>query len=177
MCFLLQYRRIPPFCYPSSISTETVTLAPTVHLHLFLTFLILFLTLQFLKEITHNVCGKKIKQPTTQTICDDLIITQGPVVTYRSCKHGKRQSHAIAKTEYYTAAESLQLEGFCTLVKFRVPRGRGSCKVFVKSKLNPWPNSTSVTIQKFDNAVFKPLHIYVTAPMREYLRSNNHLSE
>lgn len=72
MCFLLQYRRIPPFCYPSSISTETVTLALTVHLHLFLTFLILFLTLQFLKEITHNVCGKKIKQPTTQTICDDL---------------------------------------------------------------------------------------------------------
>lgn len=132
---------------------------------------------QFLKEITHTACDKTIEQPTTQTVRDDILISQGPVVTYRSFKHGKRRSRAIAETEYYTAAESLQLEGFGTLVEFRVPRGRGSCKVFVKSKPNPWPNSTNVTSQEFDNAVAKPLHNDITAPMREYLRSNDHLSD
>ena len=166
---------MPPFCYLSSISTQTVS---SYCSSLFVTdVLILFLILQFLKEITHTACDKTIEQPTTQTVRDDILISQGPVVTYRSFKHGKRRSRAIAETEYYTAAESLQLEGFGTLVEFRVPRGRGSCKVFVKSKPYPWPNSTNVTSQEFDNAVAKPLHNDITAPIREYLRSNDHLSD
>ena len=175
--------------FSTAIWTDAALLLSFIHFHsncyassycssLFVTdVLILFLILQFLKEITHTACDKTIEQPTTQTVRDDILISQGPVVTYRSFKHGKRRSRAIAETEYYTAAESLQLEGFGTLVEFRVPRGRGSCKVFVKSKPNPWPNSTNVTSQEFDNAVAKPLHNDITAPMREYLRSNDHLSD
>lgn len=106
VCFPLQYWRIPPTCYLSFIYTKTVRLPLTAHLYLLLTFLIFFLILKFLKEITHTVCDKTIEQPTTQTIRDDILMSQGPVVTYHSFKHGKRRSRAIAETEYYKTAES-----------------------------------------------------------------------
>ena len=127
--------------FSTAIRTDAALLLSFIHFHsncyassycssLFVTdVLILFLILQFLKEITHSACDKTIEQPTTQTVRDDFLISQGPVVTYRSFKHGKRRSRAIAETEYYTAAESLQLEGFGNLVEFGVPRGRGSCSI------------------------------------------------
>ncbi|XP_068760519.1 uncharacterized protein [Montipora capricornis] len=165
---------VPPSQPSNTISRTTLQNAASYVSHLETQKAILC---QFVKGIIHTVYDKTIEQPTTQTVRDDILISQGLVVSYCSFKHGKRRSRAIAETEYYTAAESLQLEGFGTLVEFRVPRGRGSCKVFVKSKPNPWPNSTNVSIQEFDNAVAKPLHNDITAPMREYLRSNSHISE
>ena len=67
-------------------------------------FLLLF---QFLKEVTNAVCDKTIDQPTTQMVRDNVLITQGPVVSYRSFKHGKRSARAIAESEFNTATESL----------------------------------------------------------------------
>ena len=136
-------------------------------------FLLLF---QFLKEVTNAVCDKTIEQPTTQTVRDNVLITQGPVVSYRSFKHGKRSARAIAETEFNTATESLMQDGFGRIVEFRIPRARSTCKVFVKSKPNPWPTSTNITVNDFDNALAKPLHNDITVPMREYLHANNYIS-
>ena len=111
-------------------------------------FLLLF---QFLKEVTNAVCDKTIDQPTTQMVRDNVLITQGPVVSYRSFKHGKRSARAIAESEFNTATESLMQDGFGRIVEFRIPRARSACKVFVKSKPNPWPNCTNVSVSEFDN--------------------------
>ena len=60
-------------------------------------FLLLF---QFLKEVTNAVCDKTIDQPTTQMVRDNVLITQGPLVSYRSFKHGKTSARAIAESEF-----------------------------------------------------------------------------
>lgn len=67
---------------------------------------------QFLKEITNAACDKTIEQPTSQTIRDNILLTQGPVVLYHSFKHGKRSARTIAETEYTVATESLIQDGF-----------------------------------------------------------------
>ena len=123
------------------------------------------------------MCDKTIEQPTTQTVRDNILLTQGPVTSYRSFKHGKRTSRAIAQSEYETAAKSLEQDGFGRIVEFRVPRARGSCKVFVKAKPNPWPSCTNVSVQEFDNVIAKPIHNDITAPMRGYLQTNNFITE
>ena len=136
-------------------------------------FLLLF---QFLKEVTNAVCDKTIDQPTTQMVRDNVLITQGPVVSYWSFKHGKRSARAIAESEFNTATESLMQDGFGKIVEFRIPRARSACKVFVKSKPNPWPNCTNVSVSEFDNALAKPLHNDITVPMRQYLQANNYIT-
>ena len=68
---------------------------------------------------------------------DNVLISQGPVVSYRSFKHGKRSAREIAKDEFNAATESLMQDGFGRIVEFRVPRARSTCKVFIKSKPNP----------------------------------------
>ena len=73
-------------------------------------------------------------------------------------EHGKRSAKNIAEAEYYKATESLQEDGFGRIVLFSVPRAHGQCKVFVKSKPEPWPNSATVTDQEFDSALSKPIH-------------------
>ena len=87
-----------------------------------------------------------------------MLITPGPVVTYRSFKRGKGSARAIAETEFNTAAESLMQDGLGRIVEFRIPRARSSYKVFVKSKPNPWPNCTNIAFNEFDKTLAKPLH-------------------
>lgn len=98
-------------------------------------------------------------------------MTQGPVLSYRSFKHGKRSTHAIAESEFNTATESLMQDGFGRVVEFRITTAKSTCKVFiVKSKPNPWPNCTDVSVNEFENALAKPLHNDITVPMRKYLQ-------
>ena len=67
--------------------------------------------------------------------------------------------------------------GFGRIVEFRIPRASNTCKVFVKSKLNPWPSSVDVNEQEFDIAFAKRVHNDITAPMRVYLQNNNFILE
>ena len=53
--------------------------------------------------------------------------------------------------------ESLQEDGFGRVVEFRIPRARSQCKVFVKSKPVPWPNSATPSDQQYDNREFKQI--------------------
>ena len=105
-----------------------------------------------------------------------MLLSPGPVVSYRAFKHGKRSAKNIAEAEYYKATESLQEDGFGRIVQFSVPRARGQCKVFVKSKPEPWPNSATVTDQEFNSALSKPIHSDITVPMRAFLQANNYIS-
>ena len=134
-----------------------------------------FVCFQFLKEITNTSCDKTIEQPTQQYIKDQVLLSPGPVVNYRAFKHGKRSAKTIAEEEYARATESLQEDGFGRVVEFRIPRARSQCKVFVKSKPVPWPNSTTLSDQQYDNAISKPLHSDITAPMRAYLQTNDYI--
>lgn len=102
-----------------------------------------------------------------------MLLSPGPVVSYRAFKHGKRSAKTIAEAEYSRATESLQEDGFGRIVEFRVSRERGQCKVFVKSKPGPWPNSTTITDQQYDNALSKPIHSDITAPMRTFFLETN----
>ena len=63
--------------------------------------------LQFLKEVTSTMCDKTIEQPSKETVMESILLTPGPVVSYRAFKHGKRSSRSIAEAEYARAAESL----------------------------------------------------------------------
>ena len=134
------------------------------------------LLLRFLKEVTNAVCDKTIDQHSTQTVRDNVLITQGPVVSYWSFKHGKRSARAIAESEFNPATESLMQDGFGRIVENRISRARSTCKVFVKRKPHPWPNCTNVSVNEFDNALAKPLHNDITVPMRQYLQANNYIS-
>ena len=102
-----------------------------------------------------------------------MLLSPGPVVSYRAFKHGKRSAKNIAEAEYYKATESLQEDGFGRIVQFRA---RGQCKVFVKSKPEPWPNSATVTDQEFNSALSKPIHSDIAVPMRAFLQANNYIS-
>lgn len=88
---------------------------------------------QFLKEITNAACDKTIEQPSLQTIKDQVLRAPGPVVSYRSFKHGKRSAKTMAEAEYSRATE----DGFGRIVEFTIPRARGKCKVLIKSKPDP----------------------------------------
>ena len=110
-------------------------------------------------------------------VWDSILLTQGPIVTYQAFKHGKRTSRSIAEQEYTTATESLQQDGFGRIVAFRIPRARGACKVFVKSKPNPWPTSMNVNSNDYDSAIAKAIHNDITAPMKAYLQRNNFITE
>ncbi|KAL9977117.1 hypothetical protein ACROYT_G014489 [Oculina patagonica] len=66
----------------------------------------------FLKELTNAACDKTVDQPTIQTIQDQVLVAQGPVITYRSFKHGKRSNKHIAEAEYTTAMQFLTEDGF-----------------------------------------------------------------
>ena len=116
-----------------------------------------------------------IEQPTQQFIKDQVLLSPGPVVSYRAFKHGKRSAKTITEEEYARATESLQEDGFGRVVEFRIPRARSQCKVFVKSKPVPWPNSTTLSNQQYDNAISKPIHSDITAPMRAYLQTNDYI--
>ena len=86
-----------------------------------------------------------IEQPSQGFIKDQVLLLLGPVVSCRAFKHRKRSAKNIAEAEYYKATESLQEDGFGRIVQFSVPRAHGQCKVFVKSKPEPWPNNATVT--------------------------------
>lgn len=91
-------------------------------------------------------CDKTIEQPRQGfKDKDQVLLSLGPVVSYRAFKHGKRSAKNIAEAEYYKAKESLQEDGFGRIVQFSVSRACGQCKVSVKSKPEPWPNSVTVT--------------------------------
>ena len=79
-----------------------------------------------------------------QTIRDEILLAQGPAVSFRSFKHGKRSHKHISEAEYTTATQSLQQDGFGRLIEFSVARARAKCKVFTKSKPNPWPAISAV---------------------------------
>ena len=118
---------------------------------------------QFLKEITNTTCDKTIEQPTHDLIRDQVLLSPGPVVSYRAFKHGKRSAKTIAEAEYFMTTESLQEDGFGRIVELRIPRARGKCKVFIKSKPESCSSNTSVTDQEFDNAISKPIHSDITS--------------
>lgn len=104
------------------------------------------------------------------------MVAPGPVVTFRTLRHGKRAAKAIAEAEYVRATESLQEDGCGRIVEFTIPRARNKCKVFVKSKPNPWPASaTAVSDTEFDNAFSKPIHSDITTPMRAFLQTNQYI--
>ena len=99
---------------------------------------------------------KTIEQPTQDSIRDQALLLPGPVVSYRTFKHGKLSAKTIAEAVYFMATESLRKDGFGWIVEFRIPRARRKCKLFVKSKPESWLSNTSVTDQEFDNAISKP---------------------
>ena len=131
---------------------------------------------QFLKEITNATCDKTIEQPSLQTIKNLVLLAPGPVVSYRSFKHGKRSARAIAEAEYSRAAESLNEDGFGRIVEFTIPRASGKCKVFIKSKPDSWPNTTCISETEFQDAFSKPLHSSISAPMRVFLQNNDYIA-
>ena len=108
-------------------------------------YVIVFFYFQFLKEITNATCDETIERPSLQTIKDRVLLMLGPVVNYQSFKHGKLSAKAIAEGEYSRATESLVEDHFGSIVEFIIPRGHNKCKVFVKSTLDPWPNTTSIS--------------------------------
>lgn len=95
--------------------------------------------LKFLKEMTNAACDKVIEQPTLDNVKENILLAKGKVVSFRSFKHGKRANRNISETEFSTAAEFLQQDGFGHIVQFSIPRtrARGQCKVFIKSKPEP----------------------------------------
>ena len=121
------------------------------------------------------MCDKTIEQPTQDSIRDQVLLSPGPVVSYRTFKHGKRSAKTIAEAEYFMATESLQEHGFGQIVEFCIPRAHGQCKVFIKSKPESWPSNTSVTDQEFDNAISKPIHSDITSAMRAFLKNNSYI--
>ena len=123
--------------------------------------------------ITNTTCNKTIEQPTQQFIKDQVLLSPGPVVSYRAFKNGKPSAKTIAEAEYSQVTESLQEDGW--IVEFSVPTAHSQCKVFVKSKPVPWPNSTIITDQQYDNALSKPIHSDITAPMRTFLETNDYI--
>ena len=125
---------------------------------------------QFVKEITNTMCDKTIEQPTHDSIRDQVLLSPGPVVSYRTFKLGKRSAKTIAEAEYSLATESLQEDGFDRIVEFRIPRARRQCEVFIKNKPESWPSNTGVTDQEFDNAISKPIHSDITSAMRAFLQ-------
>lgn len=89
-------------------------------------------------------------------------------MSFRAFKHVKRTAtKSIAEAAYTKATESL--------LHFNIPRARGKCKVFVKTKPDQWPNSTNVSNIEFDNALLKPVHNDISAPMRAFLQSNKYI--
>ena len=131
--------------------------------------------LQFIKQITDVVSDKTIEQPTTDMVRETLIMSQGPVVSYRSFKHGKRAARSIAEPEFSKAAKSLQQDGFGNIVQFSVPRARGACKVFIKTKPQTLPSTSHFNRERLEVEFNKPMHADITVPMRNYLQINNHL--
>ena len=87
----------------------------------------------------------------------------------------ERSAKTIAQEEYARATESLQEDGFGRVGEFRIPRARSQCNVFVKTKPVLWPNSTTLSDQQCDNAISKPIHSDITAPMCAYLQTNDYM--
>ena len=139
------------------------------------TLLKLYVNFQFLKELINAACEKTVEQPTMQTIRDKILLSQEPAVCFRSLKHGKRSDKHISEAEYTTATQSLQQDGFGRVLEFSVARACTKCKVFIKSKPNPWPPTTAVKDTDFDNAFSEAVHSGISAPMRAYLQSDNYL--
>ena len=102
------------------ISTAIQLHLPVSPLFWFLISFFLFF-FQFLKEVTNSACDKTIEQPTTQMVRDNVLISQGPVVSYRSFKHGKRSAREIAEDEFNAATESLMQGGFGRIVAQEAP--------------------------------------------------------
>lgn len=112
--------------------------------------------------VKHLAQHKKgiILSPEVFDILNKLMKSDGDnaTVSYRAFKHGKRSSRSIAETEYQRATESLQDVGFGRIVEFRVPRARSACKVFIKSKPEPYPTSAPLSSTEFDSLVAMPIH-------------------
>ena len=126
-------------------------------------------------EGVNAACKKTVDQPTIQTIRDQVLLAQGPVVTFRSFKHSKKSNKHIAEAEYMNPTRLLEEDGFGRLIEFSIPRARGNCKVFIQAK-HPWPSTTAVSDTEFDNPFHKGIHSDISAPMRAYLQNNNFLS-
>ena len=129
-----------------------------------------------MKDITNAACDKTVEQATLQTIRDQVLTAQGPVVPYRSFKHGKQLNKHIAEAEYTRALQALEEDGFGRLVEFNVPRARRKCKVFIKSKPDPWPSTATVSATEFDSAFARGIHSDISGPMRANLQSENYIS-
>ena len=158
---------------------SSFNLSPTPYKFLLLPsspYTILFIYFQFLKEITNPACDKTIEEPSVQTIKDQVLLTPGLVISYRSFKHGRRSAKAIAEAEYSRAAESLKEDDFRRIVEFTIPRACGNFKVFIKSKPDPWQNNSSISDTEFQNALSKPIHSSIAAPMRAFLQSNAYIA-
>jgi len=110
-----------------------------------------------------------------RVVKENILLSPGPVVTYRAFKHGKRSSRSIAKAEYDRATESLQEDGLGRIVKLRVPIARAITKVFIKSRPDCYPITAPLTSNEFNNVFGKPVHRDITQPMVNYLQSNNFL--
>ena len=94
------------------------------------------------------MCDKTIEQPTQDSIRDQVLLSPGPVVSYRTFKHGKRSAKTIAEAEYFMATESLQEDGFGRIVEFRIPMARGQCiKCLLRANQNPGPATQVLPIR------------------------------
>ena len=100
----------------------------------------------------------------------------GPVASYQSFKHRKRSARAITEAEYARVAESLNEDGFGRIVEFTIPRASGTCKVFVQSKPDSWPNTTCISETEFQDTFSKPLHSSISASMWVFLQKNDYIA-
>ena len=128
-----------------------------------------------MKDITNAACDETVEQPTQKSIRDQILLSQRPLVSYRTFRHGKSSIKNVTDEEYQRATATLEQDGFGRVVEFTVPRARSRCKVFVKAKPNPWPLDMSVTEIQFDNSISKPIHSDITVPMRNYLENNDYI--
>ena len=80
-----------------------------------------------------------------------------PSVTRASCILQKLQARKEIPQTYLGSrihhSHTIPATGqFGRLIEFSVARARAKCKVFIKSKPNPWPATTAVKDTDFDNA-------------------------
>ncbi|KAJ7323389.1 hypothetical protein OS493_031864 [Desmophyllum pertusum] len=90
-------------------------------------------------------------------------------------KHGKRSSRSITEAEYCQAAESpYRKMDLVESWNFVWRRATANCKVFIKSKPEPYPSTAVISSAAFDDAFSKAIHKDITAPMKG-LSNDNHL--
>ena len=117
-------------------------------------------------------CESTIQQPSIQDVKVTVLLTQGPVITYRCFKHSKRTARAIAEPEYTRAVHALAEDGLGRNMEFRLQRTRGACKVFIKSAPTDWPTNSTISREQFHEARSKNCHYDITSGMKGYFREH-----